>query len=192
MERKRLLDVEEKAMPTLHENADHIRSLYSQHLMSASSATAYGLVGLLMGFVNKVHTLDCCDCGHLILINTHLVFSSGDTLSMLKVICLHHIVIRAAGVSLTFKCLAGSFDAVALSKFIPCSANGGLNCGRLCIESLGLSNCATTAHESCKGAIACSFLLQYKCCLRIGCSAVSEYPCLSRPEAFDTCHGVAG
>lgn len=53
MERKRLLDVEEKAMPTLHENADHIRSLYSQHLMSASSATAYGLVGLLMGFVNK-------------------------------------------------------------------------------------------------------------------------------------------
>jgi hypothetical protein len=170
-------------MPTLHENADHIRSLYSQHLMSASSATAYGLVGLLMGFVNKVHTLDCFDCGHLILINTHLIFSLGDILSMLKVICLHHIVARASGVSLTFKCLAGSFDAVALSKF---------NCGRLCIESLGLSNCATTAHESCKGAIACSFLLQYKCCLRIGCSAVSEYPCLSRPEAFDTCHGVAG
>jgi hypothetical protein len=54
-ERKRLLDVEAKAVP-LHENADYIRSLYSQHIMSAASATAYGLIGLLMGFVNKVHT----------------------------------------------------------------------------------------------------------------------------------------
>lgn len=51
-ERKRLLDVEAKAVP-LHENADYIRSLYSQHIMSAASATAYGLIGLLMGFVNK-------------------------------------------------------------------------------------------------------------------------------------------
>lgn len=55
MERKRSLDVEGKVIPALHENADHLRSLYSQHLMSASSATAYGLVGLLMGFVNKVN-----------------------------------------------------------------------------------------------------------------------------------------
>lgn len=53
-ERKRLLDVESKVIP-LHENADHIRSLYSQHIMSAASATAYGLIGLLMGFVNKVN-----------------------------------------------------------------------------------------------------------------------------------------
>lgn len=54
VERMRLLDMEEKASTPLHENADHIRLLYSQHLMSAASATAYGLVGLLMGFVNKV------------------------------------------------------------------------------------------------------------------------------------------
>jgi len=53
-ERKRLLDVEAKIVP-LHENADHIRSLYSQRIMSAASAMAYGLTGFLMGFVNKVH-----------------------------------------------------------------------------------------------------------------------------------------
>lgn len=54
-ERKRLLEVEAKVGP-LHENADHIRSLYSQRIMSAASAMAYGLTGLLMGFVNKVHS----------------------------------------------------------------------------------------------------------------------------------------
>lgn len=48
----RFRDVEAKDVP-LHENADHIRSLYSQQIMSAASATAYGLIGLLMGFVNK-------------------------------------------------------------------------------------------------------------------------------------------
>ena len=53
-DRKRLLDVEAK-VPPLHENADHIRSLYSQQIMSAASASAYGVIGLLMGFVNKVH-----------------------------------------------------------------------------------------------------------------------------------------
>lgn len=62
-ERKRLLDVEAKVVP-LHENADHIRSLYSQHIMSAASATAYGLIGLLMGFVNKVHS------GHISMFST--------------------------------------------------------------------------------------------------------------------------
>lgn len=51
-ERMRFRDVEAKDVP-LHENADHIRSLYSQQIMSAASATAYGLIGLLMGFVNK-------------------------------------------------------------------------------------------------------------------------------------------
>ncbi len=39
------------------EQTDHLRSLYSQHLMSAASASAYGFVGLLMGFVNKVCVL---------------------------------------------------------------------------------------------------------------------------------------
>ena len=62
-ERKRLLDVESKGVP-LHENADHIRSLYSQHIMSAASASAYGLIGLLMGFVNKVHS------GHISMLST--------------------------------------------------------------------------------------------------------------------------
>lgn len=52
-ERKRLLDVEEKSEKPLHENADYIRSLYSQRIISVASALAYGLTGLLMGFVNK-------------------------------------------------------------------------------------------------------------------------------------------
>lgn len=67
----RFRDVEAKDVP-LHENADHIRSLYSQQIMSAASATAYGLIGLLMGFVNKVLI------GHIL-----MLFACGDFLSHL-------------------------------------------------------------------------------------------------------------
>lgn len=57
LEKRRLYThSDEKDIP-LRENVDYIRSKYSQHLMSLASATAYGLVGLLMGFVNKVSTL---------------------------------------------------------------------------------------------------------------------------------------
>ncbi|KAH8944469.1 hypothetical protein BDL97_13G112500 [Sphagnum fallax] len=56
-DRRRLVDVEEQQQQQQHqmneEQTDHLRSLYSQHLMSAASASAYGFVGLLMGFVNK-------------------------------------------------------------------------------------------------------------------------------------------
>ncbi len=54
VERRRLVDVDEQQHQSNEERFDHLRSLYSQHLMSAASAAAYGVVGLLMGFVNKV------------------------------------------------------------------------------------------------------------------------------------------
>jgi solute carrier family 35 protein len=53
VERRRLVDVDEQQHQSNEERFDHLRSLYSQHLMSAASAAAYGVVGLLMGFVNK-------------------------------------------------------------------------------------------------------------------------------------------
>ncbi len=62
-DRRRLVDVEEQQQQQQQqhqmneEQTDHLRSLYSQHLMSAASASAYGFVGLLMGFVNKVCVL---------------------------------------------------------------------------------------------------------------------------------------
>ncbi len=54
VERSRLVDVDEQQHQSNEGRFDHLRSLYSQHLMSAASAAAYGVVGLLMGFVNKV------------------------------------------------------------------------------------------------------------------------------------------
>jgi hypothetical protein len=62
-DRRRLVDAEEQQQQQQQqhqmneEQTDHLRSLYSQHLMSAASASAYGFVGLLMGFVNKVCVL---------------------------------------------------------------------------------------------------------------------------------------
>ncbi|CAM6030664.1 unnamed protein product [Sphagnum balticum] len=53
VERSRLVDVDEQQHQSNEGRFDHLRSLYSQHLMSAASAAAYGVVGLLMGFVNK-------------------------------------------------------------------------------------------------------------------------------------------
>jgi hypothetical protein len=53
VERRRLVDVDEQQHQSNEGRFDHLKSLYSQHLMSAASAAAYGVVGLLMGFVNK-------------------------------------------------------------------------------------------------------------------------------------------